>query len=370
MGPGALRGWAIVHGWTSLACTVFLLVLCLTGLPLIFHAEIAGWLEPHVYADLPPDGLRADLDRIVAAGRALYPGEIVTAISIDDDEPQIHLWMAPSWPAVKADQQVVHFIRFDARTGVELERSVPPGQRPANFMRVVESLHTDLFAGLAGEMFLAAMGLLFVAAIVSGIVLYGPFARRLEFGTIRRDRSARLKWLDLHNLLGIATVAWALVVGATGMMNELTTPLFSLWQRTDVAAMLAGGRSGGTAVPATLSSVQAAYVAAHAAAPGMTVVSVVFPGAPFGTPQHYFLWTKGQEALTSRLFSPVMVDARDGRVAGMVVMPWYLQLLELCRPLHFGDYGGLPLKVIWALFDLVTIVVLASGIYLWIGRRR
>jgi uncharacterized iron-regulated membrane protein len=39
------------------------------------------------------------------------------------------------------------------------------------------------------------------------------------------------------------------------------------------------------------------------------------------------------------------------------------------RPLHFGDYGGLPLKIIWALFDLVTIVILGSGLYLWLSRR-
>jgi len=32
-------------------------------------------------------------------------------------------------------------------------------------------------------------------------------------------------------------------------------------------------------------------------------------------------------------------------------------------------YGGLPLKVLWAPFDLVTIVVLASGLYLWLSRR-
>jgi len=36
--------------------------------------------------------------------------------------------------------------------------------------------------------------------------------------------------------------------------------------------------------------------------------------------------------------------------------------------LHFGDYGGLPLKIIWALLDLVTITVLGSGLYLWLRR--
>ena len=50
--------------------------------------------------------------------------------------------------------------------------------------------------------------------------------------------------------------------------------------------------------------------------------------------------------------------------------PWYLVMLELSRPLHFGDYGGLPLKIIWTLLDLITIVVLVSGLYLWVARRK
>jgi uncharacterized iron-regulated membrane protein len=44
--------------------------------------------------------------------------------------------------------------------------------------------------------------------------------------------------------------------------------------------------------------------------------------------------------------------------------------LELSRPLHFGDYGGLPLKIIWGLFDVALIVVLVSGLYLWLSKRR
>ena len=44
--------------------------------------------------------------------------------------------------------------------------------------------------------------------------------------------------------------------------------------------------------------------------------------------------------------------------------------LALSQPLHFGDYGGLPLKVLWALLDIITIIVLGSGLYLWIARRR
>lgn len=82
-------------------------------------------------------------------------------------------------------------------------------------------LHASLPAGLPGTLFLGVMGLLFIAALVSGSVVYGPFMRNLPFGTVRRDRTTRLRWLDLHNLLGIVTLVRALVVGLTGVALTL-----------------------------------------------------------------------------------------------------------------------------------------------------
>ncbi len=365
-----LKGWAWVHKWTSLVCTAFLLVICLTGLPLLFSEEIDHWVDPHSYEPLPTSTPAVSVDKLAAIGRQRYPAQIVVSIFIDDDEPQVYLWMAPSWAALKADRHVEHFIRFDARTGKVLEDSKPLAERPATFMAVMAGLHEDLFVGLPGELFLGLMALLFVLAIISGVVLYGPFMKRLEFGTVRRERSARLKWLDLHNLLGVVTLAWALVVGATGLMNELSTPLFAVWQRSDVQAMLAPWRGQPAPALEELSSPQAALETARRALPGDVVTSIVFPGGETGSAHHYLLWAKGATPLTSRLFSPVLVDARSGKLTAVVSMPWYLRALEISRPLHFGDYGGLPLKILWALLDMVTIVVLGSGLYLWFSRRR
>jgi uncharacterized iron-regulated membrane protein len=50
-------------------------------------------------------------------------------------------------------------------------------------------------------------------------------------------------------------------------------------------------------------------------------------------------------------------------------LPWYLTGLLLSQPLHFGDYGGLPMQVAWALLDIITIIVLGSGLYLWLVKR-
>lgn len=365
-----LRRWFVVHKWTSLACTLFLLVICLTGLPLVFHEEIHDWQDPDPpYAVLPDSAPRADLDRLTAEARRLYPGQIVTSVAIDDDEPQVFVALAPSWAALEADPDAGRFVRFDARTGAVLERSKPPAEQHQTFLGLMFRLHVDLFAGLGGELFLGAMALLFVAAIVSGVVLYGPFMKRLPFGSVRTRRTARLRWLDLHNLIGIVLAVWTVVVGLTGAMNELSTPLFAMWQRTDVAAMVAPWKGKPPPAPGELSSVQGAFDTAQKALPGMIVTSIIFPGGRFGSLHHYLLFTKGRTPLTARLFSPVLIDARTGALTAAVRMPWYLRTLEISRPLHFGDYGGMPLKILWALFDLVTIVVLLTELVLWFRKR-
>jgi uncharacterized iron-regulated membrane protein len=366
----ALRKWLWVHTWSSVACTVFLLLICVTGLPLVFHEEIDHWLDDDPpYAALPADAPRASLDVMAAASRQLHPDEIIVSMFVDDDEPQVVVSMARSWDALKADPKAGHWIKFDARTAQVLARSKPRPEQRQSFTDVMLRLHTDLFAGLSGELFMGAMALLFVAAIVSGAVLYAPFMRKREFGTVRSGGSQRLKWLDLHNLLGAITLVWALVVGATGLLNELSKPLFAIWQRTDVRALTEPWRGRPAPPAAALASVQDAFDTARGARPGMTVISVLYPGGDFGSPHHYMPWTKGTTPLTARLFSPVLVDASSGRLAGVVTMPWYLRALQISRPLHFGDYGGLPLKIIWALLDLVTIAVLCSGLYLWFARR-
>src|SRR5262249_46351980 len=156
-----------------------------------------------------------------------------------------------------------------------------------------------------------------------GVVVYGPFMRKLDFGTVRGNRSRRLKWLDLHNMIGVVTLAWALVVGTTGVINELSTPLFALWQQTDVKAMLDTMRGQPVATATEFSSPQAALDTVRAALPDMVATSVVFPGSPFGSPYHYVVWTKGKEPLTSRLFNPTLVDAHSGAFVAVVTMPWY-----------------------------------------------
>ncbi|CAN5285593.1 PepSY-associated TM helix domain-containing protein [soil metagenome] len=364
MTPRALRGWRWLHTWSSLVCTSFLLVLCITGLPLIFSQEIeAADSVPLPDVTGPAAANRESLDRIVRTARVLHPGEIVRFVFIDDDEPRAKVVMAP---ADVPDRSRDHRVEFDMRTGSLVVDSPAISARPGSAMGWARQLHTDLTAGFTGEMVLAVVGLIFVLSLVSGVALYGPYMRRLDFGAVR-TRARRSRWLDRHNLLGICIVAWAVVVGGTGIFNELSKPLSAHWRRTGMSALLHDYRRL-PLLAAQPDAVQSAADAVTAALPGRNITSIIFPSQSFSNPHHFLLWTNGNTALTHRLFTAALVDAQTGRLTAVARMPAYLRLLQLSRPLHFGDYGGLPLKIVWALLDLVAIAVLRSGLYLWLDR--
>jgi uncharacterized iron-regulated membrane protein len=100
----------------------------------------------------------------------------------------------------------------------------------------------------------------------------------------------------------------------------------------------------------------------------MKVKSMAMPGTPFAGGHHYGVYLSGDQPLTSRLIKPVLINAADGTFSETRELPWYAKALFVSKPLHFGDYGGLPLKIIWALLDVVTLIVLGSGLYLWAAR--
>jgi uncharacterized iron-regulated membrane protein len=360
MSTTSLRTWSAIHKWSSLVCTLFMLLLCLSGLPLIFHHEIAHALGTLVESPrLPVDAPRADLDRVVGVAQAIHPGKVLQYLGTDEDDAGLWFVTLGDTPRDDAARRTVI---VDARTAQVLAEP----RFDEGVMHVLLTLHTDLFAGLPGSLFLGFMGLLLVAAIVSGVVLYAPFMRRLRFGAVRHS-SARTRWLDLHNLLGIVTLVWSCVVAVTGIINTLAEPLVSLWRADQLAEMVTPYAE--QPPPRQLVSVQRSLDAAQAREPSMAVSFIAFPGTEYSSGHHYAIFMRGTEPLTSRLAKPVLVDAQTARVTDSRELPWYVTALLVSQPLHFGDYGGLPLKLLWALLDIATIAVLGSGLYLWAKRR-
>ncbi len=352
-----MRFWVWAHKWSSLICTAFLLVLCVTGLPLIFRGEIdhaLGYGTGGRAAAAP-----ASLTAIEAAAHAARPTGKIQFLVWEPDKPGvITLSIAPAGARSYYDNENV---LVDAVTA-----KPPVGGGEGSPTQWLVDLHGTLLLGPMGPLVLGVPAVLFIVALVSGVVIYGPFARKAGFARLRVGRTKRPTWLDLHNMLGAVIVAWTLVVGATGLINTWGASIIQFWQMSELSTFAAQGTppTGRTAPIDTI------VEAARARYPAFRPYFVAYPGSIMAGERFHAVYLRGPEGLKEHIFQPVLVDSVSGRVIAAPTPPWYISALALSQPLHFGDYGGLTLKVIWAFLDLGTIAVLVSGLILTVTKGR
>jgi uncharacterized iron-regulated membrane protein len=260
------------------------------------------------------------------------------------------------------------FLFFNLATGRLLGDENPA----ETFTGFLLELHAEWFLGPIGRLVGASIGLLVVLSLLSSLAIYAPYMKKLAFGTIRRARGARLTQLDLHNLVGAVVIGWALTVSVTGFLIGFSNIAIAAWQLTDLAQVrreFAGAPPVDVRRPPV--NAERAIEAALAQAPsGWGVSSVIFPGTDFTTPSHYGVLTMGSTGLEARLVKATLVDAHTGAVTRQLELPSYLQAIFVAEPLHFGDYGGLALKLLWSLCNLLTLFIVGNGAWLFFDRRR
>jgi uncharacterized iron-regulated membrane protein len=142
------------------------------------------------------------------------------------------------------------------------------------------------------------------------------------------------------------------------------------WQYDQLTVLLAPYKDQPMVPVAERGSLQRSMDAAIAHSPGTRIAFIAFPGTAFSSPHHTTFFMRGNEPMTSKLLQPVLVDAKTAEVSLSPQLPWYLTALLVSQPLHFGDYGGMPMKILWGVLDVLTIIVLGSGVYLWVVRRK
>ena len=364
MSRNAIRIWYLIHKWSSLIPTAFLVMLCVTGLPLIFHDEIDAAMGGETETELtglPSANGGLPLDVMLDRALAERPNEVPLFMAFSQDSPLLTVTTGPTPDAAGEDMTLLF---LDRTTGASL------GPAPGNpVMDFLLQLHTDMFLGLPGMLLLGAMGISLGVSLISGVVLYAPFMRKLPFGTVRQGRSKRVRQLDQHNLVGIVALSWMLVIAITGAINAFADPLTENWRNGEIARMTNAYVDTPSLAPEDYGSIDTAMSAAQQALPGRSPQFIGFPGGAWSSGHHYALFFQGDRPLTQHLLTPALVDAATGELTDARTMPIINQALMMSKPLHFGDYGGLPLKLIWAALTVATIWVLWTGILLWLRRK-
>ena len=128
-----IRAWSWTHKWSSLVSTVFLLMLCVTGLPLVFTHEIEHALMREAWQPARPNGPRLNLDQVLDAALARKPGEVPAFMSFDEDRPVVNVTsVRPGGKAgVYSFQPIDHSRKPRSASSVTLWASQPPAARRA-----------------------------------------------------------------------------------------------------------------------------------------------------------------------------------------------------------------------------------------------
>jgi uncharacterized iron-regulated membrane protein len=237
------------------------------------------------------------------------------------------------------------------------------------------ALHYTLnLPGLVGMTLVGALGVMILALSIGGIIAH-PRIFRDAFTLRARDHSG-LGLADWHNRLSVWTLPFSSAIALTGAVIGLGSvtawglaALFESGKVEQVYAPLFGAEGKPDPRPAEAPNVVAVleYMARHQPTVTPTYVTVHEP------------LTIGQEVqVTARhprrlIFGENYRFDAQGRflgTAGLADGPLGQQAAGSNYSLHFGDYGGLAVKLAYVLFGAALTAICATGVFIWLGKRR
>lgn len=346
-----------LHRVLGLTVGLWAALTALTGSVLVFSDEIDAALNPHLMRVAPHEGAR-DLDAAVESVRARFASEGISSVVL----PRA------------ADAPLVARLG----DGPDTEVFVNPytaeilGSRPylGGVMGFLWDLHVHLLAGEAGETVAGVLGLLLIAMVVTGLVLWWPRRGRVAAAfRLRRAGSAAAFHYDLHKLAGAVTAPLVLVLAVTGAMLVFhhVTSVFLLktlgGPEMTLPQEIAQPPEGARMLP--LSRLLAAAVLS-----GARPVSVKLPG-PDGGPvivrQRFPTNThpNGRTFVAVDPYTAERLHVHDWRRAGQGV-----RAADYKYPLHIGTAFGLPGRLLVLATGLVPALLFVTGGYVWWRRRR
>ena len=365
-----MRKIYVIHQWVSLICAIFLLLLTLTGLPLLFRGEINAWNT----LNLPARGGALPLSEIWAAlpeGRAVlteaFPTKEILAVTPDASDGTLYFLVKDrGGKASRAHMRMGgEQIMYDVRTGALFDRKerVYRSEAVQEFMHTMHILHVRLGLEEGGRDFLAAMCVLSVISIVSGVCLYLPMMKTLAFGTQRR-RSSRLFWSDWHKLTSVFAGTWAVLMCVSGVFIVLYSVGMRDYQRT--AQELAAEHFAADAQRAERILPEDALVRIEEAFPGKDIISMRLPTAH----QDFYQFQIAEPTVRATDFAlgtQVYLAAGGGEPL-LVSVPAWLTMAPFFLNLHIHNHELTAEKIFWALLILMTAAMIVTGIVLWLTR--
>ena len=346
-----------LHSWLGLIAGLGLIVIGLSGSLLVFRDEIDGLVDARIMRVEPTPEGRLSRDQLYQSAKAAWPDYRVVGIG-----SRRNSGLADIVYLKKPGSHEYLGGTLNPYTGVAL--SGPMTERQT-FTGLLLELHYTWFAEHVGMLITGIFAVLLCLLGLSGVWLYRGFWK--NFFRLRWKSSARIFFSDLHKMTGISSVAFNLILGFTGaywnLVHVATDGLGNHEDKEELAASVVVDPS---------ISLDALEKAAAEKMPGFKAVWVFLPD---GDEKEISLWGNVPGAWwlsspsgSSALFDPqtgVVISTSDLRQAGT-----WEKITDAFTPVHFGNFGGLPVKILWSALALAPGVLAVSGFMIWFRRRK
>lgn len=360
--PGFVRSVLAGHSALGLAFAALIYLVCFSGTVAVFAHEFQRWerpAAPMVHSVTPAAVQRTMEQAQVAFGQ---PAEHINMILPTPELPRL---------VVTADVghgQVERTWYADA-----LGTLASDGE--ATWTRFMSDLHIYLHLPRSWGMFVVGLtGVALLSSLISGILAH-PRVFKDAFH-LRWGGSKRLQEADLHNRAGVWALPFHLVVSLTGALLGLTTFVVGVLamvvfqgDMNKVYEMFIGPAPIDDPRGAPLPNLVGMLETVERLSPGSlpTYVGVEHPNE---RGQGAYITARQPDRLAygdAFTFGPGGALIRHSDIDRVTVGE---RILNVLGPLHFGWFGGWPIKIAYGVLGAGLTAVTSSGVAIWLARRR
>lgn len=356
---GTRQAMAWLHGWTGLLLGHVLFVMCLAGTMSVFKPEIGRWMRPEATAQASSvDALAAAtswLARTVPNSHGWYltapDGRMNTVEATYETSPEQYVYRA-----------------LDPLTGAPVARETLGGEF---FYR----LHFELQLPYPWGRLLASLAAMaMLVALITGIIAHRRIFR--DFFTFRPAKGQR-SWLDGHNALGVLALPFHLMITFTGLVTlaSLNMPWGIMANYgNDLVAMYRDFSPGdpgreGVGRKAPLAPIAPMLREAERRFGGGAIgrVSIHHPGDAASVVTVY----RSDADQIGYAAGAVSFDGPSGRVlADWTERRPAMSTYGVVYGLHMGRFAPAAMRWLYFLGGAMLTGAIASGLVLWIVKRR
>ncbi|MGH9944893.1 MAG: PepSY-associated TM helix domain-containing protein, partial [Pyrinomonadaceae bacterium] len=357
------------HKWTGLFAGLFIFVISLSGVVAVFKEDLDWLLTPA--KRVAPAGRRASFDEVLGGVRQQYPEGTITNVRFPPDARTAYTIGVER----KGADRVEVFV--DPHTGhVTGART---GETAAN---VIRQLHVRFYYfGAWGRVMIGVFGVLLFVSTLTGLFIYwrfmkAVFAQGLRFWQVRQGRGLQVSSSDWHKLVGMVALVFNFVIALTGAvlgLENLSRYAPAVDRALHPRPVLQTKQPQPHQLPSTEGPALIAEEAlsrARLALPGFEPTSMSPPAAG----KNHFVFHGNVRGRFERAGASFVVIAAGGGatldIHDAAQARASTRAYNLNEPLHFGDFGGLPLKLVYCLFGLTTPFLSITGFVIYALKRR